>query len=104
MAPLIPVETGGALPVGLEAAVLAPISMDSGTAFAPAAGRAERSKRPFVQARVKARWESPNSSGEVALLPGIGSNGAGSGYFRDVDPLSADLGSTIWIESPVAFR
>src|ERR1051326_4530669 len=60
-------ETGGPLQMGLEVAALAPISMDSGTAFAPAAGRAERSKRPFVQARLKTRWESPNSSGEVGV-------------------------------------
>jgi hypothetical protein len=60
-------ETGGDLRLGLEGAVLAPISMDSGTAFAPAAGRAERSRRPFVEARLVARWDSPNSSGEVGV-------------------------------------
>jgi hypothetical protein len=60
-------EAGGALKVGLEAAALAPVSMDVATTFQPEPSRAERSRRPFTQGRLLVRWETPNSAGEVGV-------------------------------------
>jgi hypothetical protein len=60
-------EAGGALKVGLEAAALAPISMDAATTFQPEPSRAERSRRPFTQARMLVRWDGAESAGEVGV-------------------------------------
>jgi hypothetical protein len=60
-------DAGGAVRVGLEAAALAPTSMETPTTFQPEPSRAERSKRPTVEARVVARWERTETSGEIGI-------------------------------------
>ncbi|MBI4501474.1 MAG: hypothetical protein HY700_09965 [Gemmatimonadetes bacterium] len=61
------VEAGTDFRLGVEATALAPISLENPTTFAPEPGRAERSKLPFVEARLLARWNSPNSEGEIGI-------------------------------------
>jgi hypothetical protein len=60
-------EAGTAFRIGVEATALAPISMENPTTFQPDPGRAERSKRPTLEARVLTRWENPGSTGEISL-------------------------------------
>ena len=62
------VQTSGSVRLGLQAAVLAPSSGD------PTAGNrdrdvdaAERSRRPFVQGRVRAQWGAPDRLGELGV-------------------------------------
>jgi hypothetical protein len=57
----------GALRLGLEAAALAPTSGDAQTAFFTQPDIAERSSRPYLQGRVRARWGAGDSQGEVNL-------------------------------------
>lgn len=63
------VQTSGALRLGLQAAVLAPNSGEaiSGTNRDRDVDVAERSRRPFVQGRVRARWGSDEHAGEVGV-------------------------------------
>ncbi len=61
------VDAGSSVRVGLEAAALAPVSMEGPTTFQPDPSRAERSKLPFVEARVITRWENPQTSGEIGV-------------------------------------
>jgi hypothetical protein len=70
------IQTGGAVRLGLQGAVLAPSSGEpiSGTNRDRDADIAERSRRPFVQARVRAQWGSAERQGEVGL-------GAHGGWF-----------------------
>lgn len=63
------VQTRGAFRLGLQGAVLAPNSGDpvSGTNRDRDADAAERSRRPFVQGRVRAQWGSAEGQGELGL-------------------------------------
>ena len=63
------VETGGALRLGLQGAILAPNSGEpiAGTNRDRDVDVAERSRRPFVQGRVRARWGSEERRGEVGV-------------------------------------
>jgi hypothetical protein len=57
-------QAGGAR-LGLEVAALAPTSGDAQTAFFTQPDIAERSSRPYVQGRLRARWGSGDTQGEV---------------------------------------
>jgi hypothetical protein len=57
----------GAVRLGLEAALLAPTSGDAQTAFFTQPDIAERSSRPFLQGRVRARWGAGQEQGEVSV-------------------------------------
>ena len=63
------IETGGALRLGLQGAVLAPNSGEpiTGTNRDRDVDVAERSRRPFVQGRVRARWGSDERLGELGV-------------------------------------
>jgi hypothetical protein len=63
------VQTGGALRLALQGAVLAPNSGDpiTGTNRDRDADAAERSRRPFVQGRMRAQWGSEERPGEVGV-------------------------------------
>ena len=63
------VQTSGALRLGLQAAVLAPNSGEpiSGTNRDRDVDVAERSRRPFLQGRVRARWGSDERAGELGV-------------------------------------
>ena len=50
------IERGGAVRLGVQGAVLAPTSGDPATLFETENDIAERSQRPFVQARASAKW------------------------------------------------
>lgn len=60
-------ETGGPVKIGLEASLLAPTAGDPQGTFFTQPDRAERSLRPFVQARLRLRWDQPKTTGEVSL-------------------------------------
>jgi hypothetical protein len=60
-------DAGGRLKIGVEAAALAPMSLETPTSFQPDANRAERSRRPSVEARVIAKWEQGDMTGEVGV-------------------------------------
>jgi hypothetical protein len=85
------VDAGSKVRVGVEATALAPISMETPTSFQPDPSRAERSKRPSVEARVVTRWEDPASSGEIGV-------GAHYGWFAttviDSFAISKAVGAT----------
>jgi hypothetical protein len=55
----------GAARVGVQAAVLAPTSGDPAAAFDTDYDLAERSQRPYVQARVSARWGDGDLTREI---------------------------------------
>ena len=63
------VQTSGAVRLGLQAAVLAPNSGEpiSGTNRDRDVDVAERSRRPFVQGRVRAGWGSGERAGELGV-------------------------------------
>jgi hypothetical protein len=58
-------EFGGALRLAVQGAVLAPTSGDAAGAFDTDFDVAERSRRPFLQGRVRARWGSEETAGEI---------------------------------------
>lgn len=59
------VESHGSLRVGLEAAVLAPTSGDPVAAFDTDYDAAERSQRPYLQARAHVAWGADDLRGEI---------------------------------------
>jgi hypothetical protein len=59
------VESGGRVRVGAQGAVLAPTSGDPAAAFDTDNDFAERSQRPYLQARVNAKWGEAESTGEI---------------------------------------
>ncbi|HUR93033.1 MAG TPA: hypothetical protein VMY76_00520 [Gemmatimonadales bacterium] len=59
------VATSGAVRVGLELAALAPTSGDPQTAFFTQPDVAERTSRPYLQSRIRARWGDGDTQGEV---------------------------------------
>jgi hypothetical protein len=61
------VAEAGAVRLGVEAAVLAPTSGDAQTAFFTQPDIAERSSRPYLQGRLRARWGAGDEQGEVSL-------------------------------------
>jgi len=61
------VADAGAVRLGLEAAVLAPTSGDAQTAFFTQPDIAERSNRPYLQGRLRARWGAGDEQGEVSV-------------------------------------
>jgi hypothetical protein len=60
-------ETRGALRLGLQGAVLAPVASAPATAFNTGFDGAERSRRPSLQARISARWGEEESAGEIGI-------------------------------------
>jgi len=66
-------EMGNAVRVGLQAAVLAPVSGEgAGPADPDPADLAERSERPFVEGRVRVRWGEADRGGEVGVAGHLG--------------------------------
>jgi hypothetical protein len=63
----VEVAQAGAARLGLEVAALAPTSGDAQTAFFTQPDIAERSSRPYLQGRLRARWGSGDTRGEVNL-------------------------------------
>ena len=57
----------GALKIGVQASVLAPSNGDNVGAFDTNADAAEKSRRPFVEGRVRARWGEEERGGEVGV-------------------------------------
>jgi hypothetical protein len=67
------VETAGTVRFGLQAAVLSPVSGEpAGAADPDPADLAERSERPFLEGRLRARWGRPDRGGEVAIAGHVG--------------------------------
>jgi hypothetical protein len=60
-------DEGGGLRLGVQVAVLAGNNGDNLGTFDTAADAAERSRRPFVQGRVRARWGEEDAAGEVGV-------------------------------------
>jgi hypothetical protein len=60
-------DAGREIRVGLEATALAPVSTEGPASFNPDASRAERSRRPFVQARLLAKLDRGRYTGEVSI-------------------------------------
>ena len=66
-------ELGEALRVGLQAAVLAPVSGEpAGPADPDPADLAERSQRPFLEGRLRVRWGEDDRAGEVGVAGHLG--------------------------------
>lgn len=63
----VDVSTVGAARLGIEVAALAPTSGDAQTAFFTQPDIAERSSRPYLQGRLRARWGSGDTQGELNL-------------------------------------
>jgi hypothetical protein len=60
-------DADGGLRLGVQAAVLAPNNGDNLGTFDTFADAGERARRPFLQARVRARWGEEDRAGEVGL-------------------------------------
>jgi hypothetical protein len=60
-------ETGGAVRVGLEASALAPTAAEPQTAFTTQPDRAERSRRPAAEGRLRVRWDAGQTAGELSV-------------------------------------
>jgi hypothetical protein len=60
-------ETGGKLSLGIQGAVLAPTSGDPANAFDTDDDAAEHSSRPYLQARVHARWGTDEMAGDIGI-------------------------------------
>ncbi|HXV86732.1 MAG TPA: hypothetical protein VD793_08545, partial [Gemmatimonadales bacterium] len=61
------VEAGSDLRVGLEASALAPTAGEAQDVFSTQPDRAERSRRPFTQGRMRIRWDHGSTNGEIGL-------------------------------------
>lgn len=61
------IASHGATRLGIEAAALAPTSGDPQTAFLTQPDIAERSSRPFLEGRLRARWGEGDSRGEASI-------------------------------------
>lgn len=61
------VELGTPARIALQAAVLAPTSGDPANAFDTDTDPAERSRRPYLQSRIRARWGAGDSEGEIGV-------------------------------------
>jgi hypothetical protein len=57
----------GAVRLGLEAAVLAPTSGDAQSAFLTQPDIAERTSRPYLEGRIRARWGAGDEQGEISV-------------------------------------
>ena len=101
-------QTGGAMRFAIQAAVLAPNSGESigGTNRDRDVDLAERSRRPFVQGRVRARWGRDDRTGEL----GVGVHGgwfarpSASGGRRDMHESWAVAGDLVAPVGPVTLR
>lgn len=60
-------EAGSTVRVGLEAAALAPTAGEPQSAFFTEPDRAERSRRPFAQGRLRVRWLEEQTSGDISI-------------------------------------
>lgn len=69
----------GPVRLGLEIAALAPVSGDAQTAFFTQPDIAERTSRPYLQGRVRARWGDGEAQGEVNVGGHYGWLALGSG-------------------------
>jgi hypothetical protein len=58
-------ETGGPVSLGIQGAVLAPMSGDPQSLFDTDNDIAERSKRPFLEGRVHLKWGSDELAGDI---------------------------------------
>ncbi len=72
------VELGTPLRLGLQGAVLAPTSGDPNQAFDTGLDPAERSRRPYLQSRLRARW----GEGGAGRAPAAGGGEIGVGVHR----------------------
>ena len=61
------VETGGSVSLGIQAAVLAPVSGDAAGAFDTDNDIAEKSSRPYFEGRVHVRWGSDEMTGDIGV-------------------------------------
>ncbi|HWP36258.1 MAG TPA: hypothetical protein VNL18_01770 [Gemmatimonadales bacterium] len=61
------ISAGTSVRLGLEAAALAPTSGDPQGGFATQPDRAERSRRPFAQGRVRLLWDEAQTGGEISI-------------------------------------
>lgn len=66
------VETGSNVKFALQGAVLAPTSGDAVGAFDTDFDAAERSRRPYLESRVRARWGEFEMAGEVGCSAHVG--------------------------------
>jgi hypothetical protein len=71
-------ELGTPLKLAAQGALLAPTSSDPAAAFDTDTDIAERSRRPYIQARIRARWGSEDAPGEIGI-------GAHQGWLRRGD-------------------
>lgn len=60
-------EAGGAVKVGLEASALAPTAAEPQPAFTTQPDRAERSRRPAAEGRLRVRWDAARTTGELSV-------------------------------------
>ncbi len=63
----IGVETGGGVSLGIQGAVLAPVSGDASGAFDTDNDIAEKSSRPYFEGRVHVRWGSDEMAGDIGV-------------------------------------
>ena len=67
------IESGGRVRLGVQAAVLAPSSGEpTADADPDPADLAERSERPFLEGRLRARWGRPDHPGEIGVAGHLG--------------------------------
>ncbi len=63
----IGVETGGSVSLGIQGAVLAPVSGDASGAFDTDNDIAEKSGRPYFEGRMHLRWGSDEMAGDIGV-------------------------------------
>jgi hypothetical protein len=68
----VTVQTGTAFNLGLQAAVLAPTSGDAVGAFDTDFDAAERTRRPYVETRLRAKWGEFEMAGEIGCGAHLG--------------------------------
>lgn len=85
------VQTTGKVRLGLQGAVLAPMSADPQGAFDTQFDAAERTNMPFLQARVRAAWGEDGSAGEIGVGIHAGRINDAAGDAHDSKAVTADL-------------
>lgn len=91
------IETGYTLRLGLQAAVLAPISGSPQASFATQPDSAERSKRPALEGRLRLGWGPADDPSEIAVSGHVGWIRGSGDSVRVSKALTVDLRVTLGI-------
>lgn len=84
------IERPGAVRLGVSGALLAPMTGEPVGTFETEFDQAERSRRPYLEGRVRARWGDDERTGEIGLGGHLGWTAPKSGTIRENRAITVD--------------